>query len=95
MSAARPNEGARPYAGGGPLARPETWTVTALRVIVHAVTAAVIAWPLSVPSGVAAAALGAACGSLAARFSARSALRLPAIIAIGCIFAGCVLIITR
>ncbi|MBX3275746.1 MAG: transglutaminase domain-containing protein [Sandaracinaceae bacterium] len=74
---------ARPHAPEGPLGRPEPWFATALRVLVHAVTAGVVAFPLTVESGVAAAMIGAAAGSLAARFVARSSLRLPAIVAIG------------
>lgn len=73
----------RPNAPEGPLGRPEPWTSTVLRFLVHAITAGVIAWPLTVPSGVAAAALGAGAGSLLARFVARSTLRLPAIVALG------------
>ncbi|MCZ7686947.1 MAG: hypothetical protein M5U28_52690 [Sandaracinaceae bacterium] len=61
-------------------ARPEPWLSTALRVLVHAITAGVIAFPLTMPEGVLAAVIGAAVGSLSARFLARSALRLPAIL---------------
>jgi len=67
----------------GPLARPEPWFATLLRVFVHAITASVIAWPLTTPLGVATAFAGAAVGSFAARFLARSSLRLPAIILLG------------
>ncbi len=65
------------------LARPEPWLATALRVLVHAITAGVIAFPLTVPEAVGAAVVGAALGSLIARFVARSTLRLPAILLIG------------
>lgn len=60
--------------------RDESRISTALRVIVHAVTAAVIAFPLTVPTGVLAAALGGASGALFARFVARSSLRAHAIV---------------
>lgn len=73
----------RPNAPEGPLGRPEPWFATALRVLVHAVTAGVIAWPLTTELGVVAAMLGAGAGSLGARFVARSSLRMPAIVAIG------------
>ncbi len=73
----------RPNAPDGPLGRPEPWFATALRVLVHAVTAGVIAWPLTVEVGVLAAMLGAGAGSLVARFVARSPLRLPAIVGVG------------
>lgn len=75
----------RPHAAEGPLGRPEPWFATLLRVIVHAVTAGVVAWPLTVPAGVAVAFLGAASGSLVARFVARSRVRLPAILLLGAV----------
>lgn len=77
------SEALRPHAPDGPLGRPETWFVTVLRVLVHGITAAVIAWPLTVPDGVVAAVLGAALGSLAARFVSRSALRAPSLLGLG------------
>lgn len=58
----------------------EPWLSTLLRVIVHAITAAVIAFPLTVSAGVVAAGLGGATGSLMARFVAKSALRTHAIL---------------
>ncbi|MCA9606486.1 MAG: hypothetical protein KC619_12860, partial [Myxococcales bacterium] len=73
----------RPNAPDGPLGRPEPWFATALRVVVHAVTAGVIAWPLTMPAGVLAAMVGAGLGSLSARWVARSSLRLPAIVGVG------------
>jgi transglutaminase-like putative cysteine protease len=54
-----------------------------LRVLVHAITAGVIAWPLTVEEGVIAAMVGAGAGSFGARFLAKSTLRLPAIVALG------------
>ncbi|MFK7987865.1 MAG: DUF4129 domain-containing transglutaminase family protein [Sandaracinaceae bacterium] len=63
--------------------RAEAPLSTALRTLVYAVTAAVIAWPLSVVEGVAAASLGATMGALSARFLAKSALRAPAIVLLG------------
>ncbi len=77
------SQAARPNAPEGPLGRPEPWTSTLLRVLVHAITAAVIAWPLTTPPAVAAATLGAATGSLLARFVARSPLRVFTIVALG------------
>jgi len=73
----------RPNAPEGPLGRPEPWFATALRVVVYAVTAGVIAFPLSMPEGIAAAMIGAATGSLVARFVARSHLRLPTVVLLG------------
>lgn len=61
----------------------DPWLSTALRVIVHAVTAGVIAFPLTVLEGVAAAALGGALGALVARFVAQSSLRLHTILLSG------------
>ncbi len=63
-----------------PLPRPEPWLSTLLRVLVHAITAGVIAYPLTVPDGVLAAVCGGAIGSLLARYVAKSSLRLPAIV---------------
>lgn len=63
--------------------RPEPWLSTVLRVIVHGITAGVIAFPLTMPEGVVAAVLGGAAGSLLARFVARTSLRLPAIVGVG------------
>ncbi len=77
------------FRGGGanadttPIGRPEPWLSTALRVVVHAVTAGVIAFPLTTPQAVFAAMLGGATGSFLARFAARTSLRLPALLAIG------------
>ena len=65
--------------------RPEPWLSTVLRVLVHAITAGVIAWPLTVKEGVIAAMVGAAIGSFGARFVAKSTLRLPAIVALGAV----------
>lgn len=73
----------RPHAAQGPLGRPEPWFATLLRVVVHSVTAGVVAWPLTIPPGVLAAMVGAGVGSLLARFVARSSLRLPAILLLG------------
>lgn len=61
----------------------DSWLSTVLRVIVHAVTAGVIAFPLTVLDGVLAAALGGAIGALLARFVARSSLRLHTILLSG------------
>jgi transglutaminase-like putative cysteine protease len=63
--------------------RTEPWLSTVLRVIVHAVTAGVIAYPLTVVDGVVAAALGSGLGALLARVVARSALRIPSILGAG------------
>lgn len=60
--------------------RSEPWTATALRVLVHAITAGVIAYPLTVPDGVVAAALGSGTGALLARSIAGSPLRIPTIL---------------
>lgn len=62
---------------------PEPWLSTILRVIVHGVTAGVIAWPLTVTEGVLAAIAGGALGALSARFLAASSIRLPAILLLG------------
>jgi len=61
----------------------EPWLATCLRVVVHAITAGVIAWPLTVTEGVLAATFGGAAGALTARFVARTALRVPAVLLIG------------
>lgn len=82
----------RPHAAEGPLGRPEPWTATALRVVVHAITATVIAWPLAADTGVLAAAIGAGLGSLVARYVARSTLRLPAVLGLGALGLGVVLL---
>lgn len=63
--------------------RPEPWLSTVARVLVHGITAGVIAFPLTVPVGVAAAVLGAASGSFAGRFLARTALRTHVILLAG------------
>lgn len=70
--------------------RYEPWFATALRVIVHAITAGVIAFPLTVLEGVLAAALGGASGAFLARFVARSSLRVHAILLSG---AGALLVV--
>lgn len=65
-----------------PHVRPEPWLATVLRMIVHAVGGAVVAYPLTVTEGVICAAAGAALGSLAGRLLARSRMRMAAILGI-------------
>jgi len=60
--------------------RAEPWLSTVLRVLVHAVVAAVFAWPLTVAEAVVAASVGAATGALLGRFLSRTRARLPALL---------------
>ncbi len=63
-----------------PHVRPEPWLATVLRMLVHAIGAAVAVHPLSVPEAVGAAAVGAAAGSVVGRVLARSRMRMAAIL---------------
>ncbi|MFW6051799.1 MAG: transglutaminase-like domain-containing protein [Myxococcota bacterium] len=55
----------------------ESGLATALRMVVHGVTALAFAWPLTHPQAVGAAGVGAAAGALAGRWMAGTRMRLP------------------
>ncbi len=80
---ARDSMGRSARDGGRRSLRSDPWLSTVLRMIVHAVTAGVIAFPLTVIEGVAAAGLGGALGALLARFVAHSSLRIHTILLSG------------
>lgn len=63
----------------------EAWLSTLARVLVHAITGAVLAFPLTTTEGIAAAAAGAALGSWSARYLAKSRLRTVVVVLLGAV----------